>query len=72
MESVCLMRLHMLWQPEKYLDIALVLHPLVAVAVKAQPVGNLDLQPCATLPRILPCLYPCARCQLWLLPQLRY
>ena len=43
------MRLHMLWQPEEHLDIALVLEPLVAVAVKAQTLGHLDLQPCALL-----------------------
>ena len=54
------MPLHMLWHPEEDLNIGLILHPLVAVAVKAQPRGNLDLQPCVVLPRVLPRLIkPC-------------
>ena len=55
------MRQHMLWQPVEDLNVALVLQPLVAVAVKAQPVGHLNLQPCAMLPRMLPCLGSHAR-----------
>lgn len=66
------MRQHMLWQPEVNLNIALVLQPLVGAAGKAQPLGHLDLQPCALLPRVLPCLGTHVRYDLGLLLQLPY